>query len=84
MKRDELLDNVRASYRRREVVTLTLRPVTGSREVEVVSGRVELAEHYTGRRNLVVVVDRGDDGGLLVVGLTMVKDFRVGRFRSPA
>lgn len=80
MNRQDLLDNVTESERRREVVTLTLHPITGSSSDRVVTGRVALAEHYTGRHSLVVVVDRSDDQEPpLVVGLTMVRDFQVGR-----
>lgn len=81
MNRDDLLDNARASAERRERVTLTLYPI-GARDDQVEYGRlIAVAEHYTGRRTLVLVLER-DDGTTLVVGLTMVKDFTVGRRRQ--
>jgi hypothetical protein len=78
MNRADLLDNARVSAERRERVTLTLHPLHG-RGDRVVYGRlIAVAEHYTGRDTLVLVLDR-DDQPALVVGLTMIKDFAVGR-----
>jgi len=82
MNRDDLLDNLVASRDRRELVTLTLRRVTGSRVDEVWSGRIiALGRHYTSRRSLQVVFERDHPSGrctVEVIGLTMVKGFQVG------
>ncbi len=79
MNRDELLDNLVASRDRRELVTLTLRPYVGMRPDEVWSGRIiAIGRHYTSRRSLQVVLAR-ENGQVEVIGMTMVKDFQVGK-----
>lgn len=79
MDREELLDNLAESSRRGERVTLVLRPVSGVRGDQTVTGyAVAVAEHYTGRFSWQFVLDRRPDHPHLVVGLTMIKDFRVG------
>jgi hypothetical protein len=79
MKRDDLLDNLAESMRRGEVVTLTLRPL-GGRNDAVKTGRIlAIAEHYTGRAALQVVLTEVGHTVPLVVGLSMIKDFQVGR-----
>jgi hypothetical protein len=80
MNRDDLLDNLVASGDRRELVTLTLRPVAGCRgDVEQVGRIMALGRHYTGRRSLqVVLVD--ESGWVEIIGLSMIKDFQVGKW----
>lgn len=81
MTREELLDNLAESCRRGELVTLTLRPVTGQAGAgdRVVVGRIAyVAEHYTSRRGLIAVVDCGPGRLPLAIGMSMVKDFRTG------
>jgi hypothetical protein len=81
VKRDELLDNLVASYARDELVTLTLQPVTGGLEDVEMSGRIlVLAEHYSSRSTLQVVFKPSKVGDTVkVIGLSMIKRFRVGR-----
>lgn len=79
MNRADLLDNLCESRDRRELVTLTLRPVTGQARAGdvVVTGRVlAVAEGYTSRRALVAVLEQ--PGRMpKAIGLSMIKDLRV-------
>lgn len=80
MNRQNLIDNLVASRDHRELVTLTLRPVAGERQdgVVVESGTIiAVGQHYTGRRSLQAVL-RTERGRVLIIGLTMIKDFQVG------
>lgn len=79
MNREELLDNLVASRDRRELVTLTLRPVSGFRGDQVWSGRIlAVGRHYTRRRSLQVVLVL-ESRHVEVIGLTMIKDFQTGK-----
>jgi hypothetical protein len=78
MNRADLLDNLAISAERREYVTLTLRPVSGFRDDHVERGvMVALGEHYTGRRAPQAVLRRRN-GTHIIIGISMIKDFRVG------
>jgi hypothetical protein len=77
MRREDLLDNLHASRHRREVVTLTLTPVPGFDSVQV--GRVlAIADHYTGRCTPQVVLE-SERGDTIVIGISMIRNFAVGR-----
>ncbi len=76
MKRDELVDNLEASCERGELVTLTLSPLPG-RDPVVTGVVVALAEHYSGRGTTQCVFRTGNS--VLVIGMTMILDFRVGK-----
>lgn len=77
MKRGDLLDNLTVSCERGEVVTLTLRPLPGRDRVQ--SGQVvAIGDHYVGRSRAPQVVFRVGDR-VVVIGLTMILDFQVGR-----
>jgi hypothetical protein len=90
VKREDLLDNVGESMRRKEVVTLRLRPLNSSSaaraRAEAVTGWiVAVGEHYTGRRSLQVVLRQFEPPHkVMVIGLTMILDFQVGgRYSRP-
>ncbi len=80
MKRDELIDNLRISWHRGEIVTLTLRPFHGmTDDVEVTGQIVTIGRAWTGRRVLQVAFQVSLAGLPEIIGITMIKNFRVGR-----
>ncbi len=80
MKREELIDNLAVSAERRETVTLTVRALSGGKVRTEKVGRilVPIADHYTGRCAPQCVFIENGYRVPLVIGLSMIIDFRVG------
>jgi len=81
MNRQELLDNLTASYGRGELVTLRLRSVNGRGPIDRTGQIIAVAPHYSSRYGIKVVMgpDRFAGEPLpLIVGLTMITGIRVG------
>ncbi len=90
MNREEIVDNIVESMRRRETVTLTVRWVSGYHPAGApvrFTGRIlAYATHYTGKRAKQIVLDVDDPAEPLplVIGVGMITAFQVGRPPRPA
>lgn len=83
MKREDLVDNLLASHERGELVTLTVSPVAGRGDREVMTGHVvvPVAHHWTSRSSEQCVFLPRGRGLPLVFGIGMIVDFWVGPAR---
>jgi hypothetical protein len=81
VNREDLLDNLAASASKREVVTLVVKPVASYCGDQVFVGRMlALGERYAGGQHPQAVLEL-DSGRVLVIGVSMIKDFAVGLAR---